>query len=130
MNHKTIYLQRFLFLCYLAIAAILGALVGYVDMVEEDVQLPALIVILAAFLLGLAKPRWAWLGALIVGGCIPVAHAIAAVYAIYPPYETTWLPTIIVPLVVALVAALLGGGTHWMIARLWPMIRSTFEVSP
>ena len=68
------------------LALALGLFVGYVDWHSEEVQLPALLVLLFAFLLSLAQPKTAWLWALIVGSCIPLVHFIGRRLGYAPLY--------------------------------------------
>ena len=100
------------------LALTLGALAGYIDMIEEDVQLPALMLLLSAFLLGSLSPRRPWLWALLIGLCIPVAHAIGFAIHYQPPYPAPWAPTLILPVVIAFAGAYAGALVRWAASQL------------
>ena len=89
------------------LAILLGAIAGYVDLHEEDVQTPALLVTSFAFFLGFARPRAAWAWGLIIGLSIPAAHLIARMVGYRPPYPVS-LPTTFLAVAFALAAAYVG----------------------
>jgi len=90
---------------FLAIA--LGAIAGYVDLHEEDVQTPLMLLVSFAFFLGFAHPRSAWRWGLIIGISIPAAHLIARAVRYRPPYPVS-LPATIMAVGFAMAAAYLG----------------------
>lgn len=95
-----------LFLIIFAIA--LGAIAGYMDLFNEEVQLPALLLLGSAFMLGHLSPRLAWLWAAMLGLSIITAHGIGYVFNIQPPYQTSLVPMIVLPLVLAAAGAFAG----------------------
>lgn len=86
----------------------LGAVAGYVDLFSEEVQLPALLLLGSAFMLGHLSPRLAWLWAAMLGLSIITAHGIGYVFNIQPPYPTSLVPMIVLPLVLAAAGAFAG----------------------
>lgn len=95
-----------LFLVLFAIA--LGAVVGYVDLVSEEVQLPALLLLGSAFILGLLSPRLAWLWAAMLGLSIITAHGVGYLFNLQLPYQTSLVPMIVLPLMLAAAGAFAG----------------------
>ena len=98
---------------YLVLALGLGALTGYVDVTATDVQAPALVVLLAAGLLGALEPRWTWLWTLVIGLSIPGAHLAFWLAGLPPPYVTALPPLVIMPVIFAFAAALAGALARW-----------------
>lgn len=97
------------------LAVCLGVVAGYVDMTDHDVQLPALILLGSAFLLGSLSPRLAWLWSVLIGLSILTAQGLGYLFAMQPPYPTQWLPLIILPLAFALAGAVAGVLMRWLL---------------
>src|SRR5215211_1794150 len=89
------------------LAILLGAIAGYIDLHEEEVQVPALLVISFAFFLGFARPRTAWAWGLLIGLSIPAAHLIARMIGYRPPYPVR-LPATFMAVGFALAGAYAG----------------------
>jgi NO-binding membrane sensor protein with MHYT domain len=98
------------------LAILLGAIAGYVDLQEEEVQMPALLIISFAFFLGFARPRTAWAWGLVIGLSIPAAHLIARMIGYKPPYPVS-LPTTFLPVAFALAGAYAGVAMKKLILR-------------
>jgi hypothetical protein len=62
---------------YYALAALFGALAGWVDIKVGDLLFTAMIVLAACMLLGFARPRKPWRWVVMVGACVPVAEFLA-----------------------------------------------------
>jgi hypothetical protein len=93
----------------------LGALVGWVDMIVEPVQVPAGLLLLSSLCMGVAQPRRAWLHALLIGSCVPLAHVIGWAIGYRLPYPSPAPPaSVLMTLPMALVAAYVGAGLRWM----------------
>ena len=95
-----------------------------VDYSASDIanQVSLLVLLLGAAALGIAAPRWAWLSALALGGCLPTAHAIylaAGVSLPYPMSPPGWLgaATLLILILPARLAAYLGAGATVLIRR-------------
>lgn len=102
-------------LLYLPLALILSAAAGYVDTVNDEVQAPLLLILVAAGLLGALDARRTWLWALIMGLSVAPAEAIVTVAGGRTPSLTALLPLIVMPVIFALVAALAGALARWAI---------------
>lgn len=59
-----------------SLALFLGLLIGYVDLLSSAAQLPALMLLAAAFFVGFARPRHPWRWALLLGIWIPAGGVI------------------------------------------------------
>ena len=101
-----------------------AAVLVWVDLSPSDIanQTSLLLLLLGAGALGLAAPRWAWLSALVLGGCIAASHAIYLAADLDLPYSmspTGWAgPAILLILIVpAGLAAYLGAGTTVLVRR-------------
>ena len=97
----------------LAVAA--GALAGYVDLHNDEVQATVLVIVVGAFLLGAAAPRRSGAIGAIIGLCIPAAHLYARVAHMVLSYETSW-PWTFLALIPALVAAASGAAARWLLS--------------
>jgi hypothetical protein len=86
----------------LALAA--GTFAGYVDLHNDEVQAAVLVIVVSAFLLGLAAPRQAPAIGAIIGLCVPAAHLYARTTGMALSYETSF-PWTFLALIPALVAA-------------------------
>jgi hypothetical protein len=69
-----------------ALALLFGAFAGWADVHTDDTQFVVFFVLLFSFVLGVARPRLAWLWALIVGLGVPLAEE----YAILTNMHTPW----------------------------------------
>ena len=95
-----------------------AAVLVWVDLSPSDIanQTSLLLLLLGAGALGLAAPRWAWLSALVLGGCIAASHAIYLAADLALPYSmspTGWAgpAALLILIVPAGLAAYLGAGT-------------------
>ena len=100
------------------------AVLVWVDLSPSEIanQASLLVLLLGAGLLGLVKPRWAWLSALGLGGSLAVAHALylATGHRLpYPMSPSGWAGpiTLLVLLVPAFLAAYGGAGAGFLIRR-------------
>jgi hypothetical protein len=59
------------------LAIVLGCIAGRADLRNNDVQGPVLLILMFSFLLGVLRPKSAWLSGMLVGLTIPVIHFIA-----------------------------------------------------
>jgi hypothetical protein len=105
-------------LCVLA-SCLLGVYVGYIDLHEEDVQGPVLILLGSAFLVGAVQPARAWVFAAIIGGSIPLAHLYASAAGMNLPYETFLLSTLL-----AFIPAFLGAAAGAAMGKAAQILRS------
>lgn len=60
-----------------AIALLIAAFLGYMNLHNDEVQAPLLVLLLSSFLIGSFRPRWAWVWALIIGLGIPLSSLLA-----------------------------------------------------
>ena len=118
--------QTWVSLLWLSLALGFGAGVGYIDVTNAEVQAPALALLIATFILGVMRPRLAWLGALVVALSIPTAHAIEKTLQRPPLYEFGWLPGILLPFLFALGGAYAGAAARW--ATTWARDQATHSV--
>lgn len=86
-----------------------GALLGYIDVNSQEVQLPMFCLLLFSFTLGVSQPRGAWRWGVLMGLSLPAAYfvAFALNYPIVdpPPRYPLTLAVLVIP---ALVAAYAG----------------------
>ena len=82
-------------------------LTGYVDFHSDEVQLPALLLLVFAFLLGFVQPKGAWRWALAVGTGVPLVRLIGITLGYAAPYPTD-SSIVFLPIVVALAGAYSG----------------------
>lgn len=92
---------------YWTLAVGFGVLVGYVDVHEKDVQLPVLLILAGAFVLGFLRRRGVWRRALVVGAGVPLAHLASQTFGHVPPYATS-LPGTFLALIPAFIGAYVG----------------------
>ena len=106
-------------------AVFIGLAAGWIDIHNDEVQPAALLVLAFSFGLSAANPKWAWLIALIIGGSIPIVAYVARGFGIQPvgPQPDPWWSGIVMPLILAFIAAYLGVGFNWLLRRARP--RST-----
>jgi hypothetical protein len=92
---------------YVLAAAALGALTGYNDLHNEDVQAGVLAVAGSTFILTALRPGAAWAYVLIVGAAIPVAHVVASALDLELPHEASlpWTLLAFIPAAIGAVAA-------------------------
>jgi hypothetical protein len=62
---------------YYLLAALCGALAGWVDITVGDLLFTAMIVLSACMLLGFVRPRKPWRWVLVVGVFVPIAQGLA-----------------------------------------------------
>jgi hypothetical protein len=68
------------------LAAILAsACIGYINLHNDEVQLPFGILLLSSFLIGAFKPRHAWVWAIVVGLGVPVSSLLSLRIGVYYP---------------------------------------------
>jgi hypothetical protein len=95
-----------------------GLLVGWHDFNAEEVQFSALMIIAFSFGFSAANPKKAWLIALLMGGGIPVVSYTARALGFTPKFESTpWYAGIILPLLIAFIAAYAGVLFRWIISK-------------
>jgi NO-binding membrane sensor protein with MHYT domain len=87
------------------IGVIVGALAGYVDTHNDEVQATVLVLVVGMAITGFASPKWSWLAALVAGSCILSAHLIARALGIPPLYPVQ--PNVFASLL-ALIPAMVG----------------------
>jgi hypothetical protein len=58
-------------------ALVVGALAGYIDQHNEEVQATVLVLVVGMTVIGYLLPKWSWLAALIAGSCILAAALIS-----------------------------------------------------
>jgi hypothetical protein len=95
-------------------ALIVGALAGYVDQHNDEVQATVLVLVVGMIGVGFASPRWSWLAALIAGLCILGAALVGRALGIPPLYPVE--PNIFATLL-ALIPAFIGAGIGAMIRK-------------
>jgi hypothetical protein len=103
-------MKRDLVLLGLAIAA--GALVGYIDLGASEVFVPAGMILVFTFVLGMLAPRLAWLWGIVVGLGVPVMHGIIAIRGQAQPYPFDW-SGVFLPIMFGLAGAYAG----WFVRR-------------
>lgn len=95
-----------------------GLLAGWIDFNSEEVQLTALMIIAFSFGFSSINPKQAWLIALLMGGGVPVVSYTARAFGLKPLFESTpWYAGIILPLIIAFVAAYMGVFVRWLIKK-------------
>ncbi len=100
--------------CYV-LALVFGSMTGYVEIMSGGLLLPVLLLIFFGCLLGLAHPSRATQFGLLLGLCIPAAHALAAL--VDYPYEAASFQTSFVAVLPALVGAYAGAFLGWAAER-------------
>jgi hypothetical protein len=108
------------------LALVIGLLIGYVDLHNDEVWAALLLLLPITFVFGFLNPHRAWQGALLMGAGIPLAYLVAllAGYTLpcHPGFECPTLNTIttlqtFMALVPALVGAASGVGLRWGLAH-------------
>ncbi len=94
--------------------ALWGAWLAVSDLRNEEVQPAVLLLLVGAFVLGAARPRWWWAWALALGAWVPAEPLVSRVAGITP----TWPAN--AGALVAFVPALVGGAMGAAAARLRP----------
>jgi len=101
-----------------------STLLMWVDHSPSDVanQAAMLVLVVSAAALGFAAPRWAWLSALVLGGCLAVTHVIYLAAGVALPYAmspTGWSgpATLLILIIPAGIAASLGAGAAVLAQR-------------
>jgi hypothetical protein len=101
------------------VALLIAVFLGYVNLHNDEVQAPLLVLLLSSFLLGYTRPGQAWVWALIVGLGIPLSSLLALMIGVsYPcrpghpyscePMTTATALSTFVLVVPALLSAYLG----------------------
>ncbi len=104
------------------LALVIGLLIGYVDLHNDEVWAALMLLLPVTFTFGFLNPQRAWQGALLIGAGIPLAYLVAllAGYTLpcHPGFECPTLNTIttlqtFMALVPALVGVYSGAGLRW-----------------
>lgn len=88
----------------IGLAVAFGALLGYIDLNSQEVQLPMLCLLLFSFTLGIAQPKAAWRWGVLMGLSIPISYFVAFAVnyrAVDPPRYPITLAVLIIPALVA-----------------------------
>jgi hypothetical protein len=67
------------------VAVLTAAFLGYVNLHNDEVQEPLLILLFPTFLLGFIRPRRAWVWAIIVGLGVPLSSLLALKVGVFYP---------------------------------------------
>lgn len=101
-----------------------STLLMWVDHSPSDVanQAAMLVLVVSAAALRFTAPHWAWLSALVLGGCLAVTHAIYLPAGVAWPYAmspTGWAgpATLLILIIPAGIAAYLGAGAAVLAQR-------------
>ena len=100
------------------VALAFGALAGWVDVTNSDVQPAVACLFLSSLVLAVITPKLAGLWALIIGLSIPAAHAIVRIFHLSLPYPVDAYASTFLALIPAALGALLGFAARWLIANL------------
>jgi hypothetical protein len=103
---------RNLLMALAPLALALGSLVYWADLRCAEAHYPMVLLLILTALIGFAQPRLSLLCALLIGACVPSAHALARLQGWSLPYPTdAWTPVFAL---IALVPALAGvSGGRW-----------------
>jgi len=101
----------------IALALIAGIVVGSLDMTMGYAPLPHITVLVGAAILSAFNVKQAWLIAFILGGSILIAHGIAGIVGITPPYVIKNLADILRPIALAIGGAFIGVKTSINMAK-------------
>ena len=94
----------------------LGVIIGLIDLTSAEPQLPALLLLAIGFFAGYAKPKYAWVWALLLGIWVPLAEFTTLAIGM----KLTDRPDILassIALVPAFVGAYGGAFVQWAAAR-------------
>ena len=107
-------------------AVAFGLVAGWIDIHTDDVLPAALLVLAFSFGFSALNPKRAWLIALITGGSIPLLAYFARGFGIQPvgPQPDPWWSSIVMPLILAFIAAYLGVGFNWLVGSAQPQPRA------
>ena len=94
----------------------LGVIIGMIDLTATEVQLPALMLLTIGFFAGYAKPKYAWVWALLLGIWVPLAEFTALAIGLKIGYRPDILASSIA-LVPAFVGAYGGAFVQWAATR-------------
>jgi hypothetical protein len=90
------------------LALAFGALLGYIDLNSQEVQLPMFCLLLFSFTLGVAQPKAAWRWGLLMGLSLPLDYFVA--FALnYRAVDDPRYPITLVILVIPALIAAYGG---------------------
>jgi hypothetical protein len=95
-------------------ALVVGALAGYVDQHNDEVQATVLVLVVGMVVVGFLSPRWSWLAGLIAGFCILAAALIARALGLPQLYPVQ--PNVFATLL-ALIPAMIGAVAGAMIRK-------------
>jgi hypothetical protein len=87
-----------------------GIFAGWVDFNNDEPQAAVLVILVVTFLLGLLRPRLAWLWAIIVALCLPGVYLVATNlgYQSVSPPSPGWYASLLA-LIPAFIGAYAGG---------------------
>jgi hypothetical protein len=94
---------------FLLVALAAGVAIGIYDFTTGDAMLTAVLLAVAAFVLAIVRPSFAWMSATVVGLGVPLVYLAATLAGVaieYPP--TPNLAATLLALLPAVAAALLG----------------------
>ena len=100
----------------IALAVGLAAFTGWVDVHNSEVQPAAACVLVFSGVLSIARPRLAWLWALLIGLSIPATHAIVRTAGIALPYSVNSFAGTFIALIPAALGAGIGCAIGFAIA--------------
>lgn len=89
-------------------ALIVSIVVGFLDMTMGYASLPHIIILVSAAILSAFNIKQAKLIALMLGGSILIAHGIAGILGVTPPYEIKGIEDILRPILLAIGGAFIG----------------------
>jgi hypothetical protein len=92
----------------LAVAAGLG--IAWVDVRSDEIVVALVPLLICRAMLGLARPRWAWLWGVLLGMWIPIAHWTGVLGAPIAPANDLFSP--LLPLIPSTLAALAAAGVE------------------
>ena len=69
---------------------VLGAFIGGLDLTNSEVRVTVGALLLGGFVVGLTRPRLAWLSASVLGISVPGAQTFAIATGFKPPYPNDW----------------------------------------
>lgn len=104
-------------LAYSAVALALGAVTGWLDVHNSEVQVAVGCLLVFGFGLGFTSPRLWWLGWLLLGLCVPAAIALTLLLGGRTAYPSTWSTA--TQSFLALIPALIGVGAGAMGRLIW-----------
>lgn len=114
---------------FVLLALLLGALTGYVHVMNTAARAPALVLLLAAFLLGGLRPRGLWAWSVLLGLGLPAARLAGWLAGARALGDGELLPLVVMPVIFAFLAALGGALTRWVLESGRPETRPPTEAA-